>query len=81
MTAWRGDLAACFDNLDRLFVSHAMDEDRAFALLARLRAEGVGWRELDSAVRDLLTEDGCTVQHIELQMRHVEPRFRPWLAP
>lgn len=73
------DLAACFDNLERLFASHSMDEERAFALLARARAEGVTWPQLSDAIRELLEEDGCSVQHIEMQMKQVERRFRPWL--
>ncbi|MDT0577171.1 hypothetical protein RM533_13465 [Croceicoccus sp. F390] len=80
MTEWQTDLAGCFDNLDRLFAYHAMDEDRAFALLAKLRAQGIGWRTLSDAIRALLDGDGCSVQHVELQMQQVEQRFRPWLG-
>lgn len=80
MGGWEDELAGCFDNLDRLFASHAMDEELAFKLLSRLRAEGIGWRLLSNAVRDLLEEDGCSPQHIELQVRQVERRFRPWLC-
>lgn len=76
---WQGDLAGCFDNLERLFASHEMDEERAFRLLGRLRAEGVSWRELRDEIRDLLENDGCSIQHIEMQMTQVEERFRPWL--
>ena len=79
MSEWQEDLADCFDNLDRLFASHAMDELRAFQLLMRLRAENVGWYALSNAIRNLLGEDGCTAQHIELQVEQVELRFRPWL--
>ncbi len=79
MASWKEDLADCFDPLDRLFSSHAMDEGHAFELLVRLRAEGVGRNELSNAVRELLASDGCSVQHIELQVREVEHRFAPWL--
>lgn len=79
MGGWVADLAACFGSLDRLFASHAMDEERAFALLARARAEGVTWREFSDATRALLEADGCSIQHIEMQMKQVERRFRPWL--
>ncbi len=78
--SWQDDLAACFDNLERLFALHAMNEARAFDLLARARAEGVSWREMSNAIRALLESDGCTIQHIEMQVDQVETRFRPWLS-
>ncbi len=56
-----------------------MDDVRAFHLLARARAEGATWREMSDAIRELLEADGCTIQHIEMQVRQVELRFRPWL--
>ena len=76
---WEDDLSACFDNLDRLFALHSMDEERAFRLLARARYEGITWNEMATAVRKLLERDGCGVEHIEQQVRQVEVRFRPWL--
>ena len=76
---WRDDLAGCFDNLERLFAFHAMDEERAFQLLARVRNEGVTWRQLSDAVRALLEGDGCTPLQIERELSQVELRFRPWL--
>lgn len=79
MQHWQDELAGCFDNLDRLFALHAMDEELAFALLTRLRAEKITWRQLSTAIRDLLGADGCSIQHIELQVQQVERRFRPWL--
>lgn len=79
MSHWIDDLESCFDNLDRFFASHAMDEKRAFKLLVRLRTEGIGWCDLSNAVRTLLQSDGCSPQHIELQVAQVEYRFRPWL--
>ena len=65
--------------LERLFALHSMDEARAFRLLARAREEGVTWTVMSNTIRDLLAGDGCTVQHIEMQIRQVEARFRPWL--
>jgi len=79
VSSWQDDLAACFDNVERLFVLHAMDEARAFQLLARARAEAVTWTMLSNAIRTLLEADGCTIQHIEREIGHVEARFRPWL--
>lgn len=76
---WESDLANCFDRLERLFAAHEMDERRAFMLLARLRAEDVPWRVLRDQIHDMLESDGCSAQHIEMQMRQVEERFRPWL--
>lgn len=76
---WKDDLERCFDQIDRLFASYTMDENRAFHLLMRLRAEGVGWYALSNAIRDILATDGCSAQHIELQIAQVEQRFRPWM--
>jgi len=77
--SWEEDLAGCFDNLERLFALHSMDEEKAFRLLERARREGVTWLEMSNAIRALLEGDGCTVQHIERQVAQVETRFRPWL--
>lgn len=78
--SWQNDLAECFDRVDRLFALHSMDDERAFRLLAKLRAEGVTWLEFSNAVRELLDADGCSVQHVEFELKQAEPRFRPWLA-
>jgi len=76
---WRDALPGCFSPLDRLFAMHSMDEAQAFQVLALARAEDATWREVSDFVRELLEGDGCSIQHIELALRQVETRFRPWL--
>ena len=76
---WQDDLEACFSRLDRLYNLHAMDERKAFRLLASALDAEVTWTELANAVRALMERDGCSAQQIELQIADVERRFRPWL--
>jgi hypothetical protein len=76
---WRDDLEACFSKLDRLFTAHAMDEIRAFRLLASARDAGIGWVEMSNAIRNLMENDGCSAPQIEMQVAEAEQRFRPWL--
>lgn len=76
---WTNSIEGCFGDLDRIFCSHYLDEERAFELLTRLRQERVRWREAEKEFRKWLAPTGQTNDHVEEQMAEVKKKFEPWI--
>jgi hypothetical protein len=49
---WKDKISGCFGHELAGFASHALDEERAFELLAILRDEGIGWQEVADEVEN-----------------------------
>jgi hypothetical protein len=76
--SWRSKVTECFLPGDFLFAAHPSQEERAFILLATLRREIVGWREVHDAFRTHLAAYAPAVC-IDEQLERIEERYRPWL--
>jgi hypothetical protein len=72
-------LEGCFGETDRIFAGHKLEEDRAFAWLADLREQNIGWSDAKSEIEEFLRQDGCSGEHIANQIKHAEALLRPWL--
>lgn len=76
---WKDKISGCFGHDLAGFASHALDEQHAFALLAELRQEGVGWQEVADEVENYLISKTGNAQFSAEQMKKVETYFKPWL--
>ena len=76
---WQDQLPACFAEGSLAFAPHPADEERAFALLTRLRDENVGLAAVNEAVVDYLKGADAGATHIEQQTERVAMFFGPWL--
>lgn len=77
MSNWKSQITVCFGMTDKIFAGHANDEDRAFELLKTLRAEKVGWAELEKETRNFLQD--CAPSHIDVQITKMKASMKPWL--
>lgn len=75
--SWKNKLEHCFGLADRRFAGHPSDEQRAFEVLMELRADNVGWEEIEKVVRAFL--QGNQKLHVEEQVKLVKTYFRPWV--
>ena len=73
------EILGCFGQVDRLFAIHPYDEQRAFALLQKLRLLNTAWSDVRDRFRQALYADGCRADHITEQIVSVEAHYRPWL--
>jgi hypothetical protein len=76
--SWDKQLPNCFSN-SLLFVSHPLEEDRAFEWLVDLRRRGISWEAVREQVVQYLKSKKAQPQHIESQLKDVERHMRPWL--
>lgn len=77
---WGKDISGCFGIADHKFALHDLEIERAFALLSKLREQGVSWKDTDEAFRTYLQNKTTNNEHIKTQMAKVKKFMEPWLA-
>lgn len=77
--SWINNIAGCFGSNDLIFVTHQIEEDRAFALLEDLRKNNVSWSTAKIEFRKFLTSKAATPAHRNKQLRKVAKYYQPWL--
>jgi hypothetical protein len=73
------EIRGCFGAQDFLFAVHALEADRAFALLGKLRAQKAEWLDVRDEFERFLRDHGCDRAHIEEQIASVRRHFAAWL--
>ncbi len=72
-------IVGCFGVADLRFALHSLDEDRAFKLLAYCRDHGIRYDIVTFEIREFLTSNSVSAEHLSAQMDEVEKMFKPWL--
>jgi hemerythrin len=74
--SWKTLIPGCFGPLDRRFLSHPIEKQKADNLLKELIRYNVTKDELENAVRTFLENEGkWTVEHINEEVRKVVKWF------
>jgi hypothetical protein len=74
--SWKKLIPGCFSPLDRRFLSHPIENQRAEGLLNELVSNQVTRTEIENAVRDWLESEGkLTQEHINEEVRKVGKWF------
>jgi hypothetical protein len=76
---WTKKIPGCFGVSSLAFANHPADEQRAFQLLAELRAQQVDWTTSRREIKAFLTSKRASKAHVEAQMKRVALFFKPWL--
>lgn len=70
--SFKDKIAGCFGSADKIFSGHYFDTQRAKDMLIEALQETESWSEFEGAIRDYLTKQGCTDEHISKQMKKIK---------
>ena len=80
MKTWQDEISGGFAGMTAPFALHPNDKKRAFAMLSSMNEQGVTWPEVETAIRDYLTERNVIQSELDKQMKRVEEKLKPWLS-
>jgi hypothetical protein len=74
--SFKNKIPGCFGSADKRFAGHSCEVDRAKDMLIEALQETQSWGEVEGAIREYLSGQGCSQEHIDEQIERVKETRR-----